>query len=130
MPISSLYAAYVQMLQNSTCYKLLGNAEQQELLTAFNLASDEQINAAMEEIKKSEIVFAEAEAKRKQHDERQIQLVSEIKITLREIDKTELKENEQKDAANSIQISEQLLASLNQVPTTNKPERKKFFGLF
>jgi len=116
-----------QALAQSPPFQLLPVEKQSQLKQSFANATDEQVQQAIAEIKKTDLEAAQNEQKRDAQEQKRAQAAQVLKTEMTQETKVELKENEAKDASDSEKEAENILASIGQ---KDKPKRKKFLGIF
>lgn len=128
MATKALQDQFFFALRISKSFQLLTPEEQSALLAVFANASDEQMQAGLEELQRDILNTQKLETELRQRAERQVKMAEDIKVTLKEIKTQELKEHSEKDAEESSRAAEKILETI--VEVEEKPKRKKFFCHF
>lgn len=127
MATQELLNQLYQALAQSSSFQLLPPEKQAELKQGFANATDDQIQQALQEVQQTNLEASRNEQKRQEKAQTQAQAAQALKNEMVQEQKTELKENQEKDAAESEEEAEKILASIGQ---KDKPKRKKIFGIF
>ncbi len=130
MPTPSLQQTFFQKLRSSRFFSLLKTPEQEELIRMYMNADDAQLMQAMQEIDNSTVELTKIDEERKKKLREQLNLVSEIKVNLGQLKKAQLEEHEETDRKVETKAAEELLQTIDKIPQTNAPKRKKFLGIF
>jgi hypothetical protein len=128
MPSQSLLEQFFQALEASKSFKLLSVEQQMQIRNNFLNASDKQLLQALAALKEDAIATQSLEAEQRKNDEKKQFLLNKIKITVKEVRKDQLKENEEQDAKNSSDVLQVLEENLEK--SNSKPKTKKFLGIF
>lgn len=128
MADTNLQNQFFTALRASKSFSLLKPDEQEKLLQAFANATDEQLNAGLAELTLDAARQQQAELEELQRNKDLAVKVQELKKTLKEVETEERKENEAADVEESGKEADKLLAALS--GAEEKPERKKFLGIF
>ena len=120
------------LLKASRSFKLYNAGQQQSLLNNFTNSTDEQLSAAIEAVKQSEIDMDELEKKRKEQEEKALESAQKLKESMKAVDREMLAEADKKDRVEAEKTAEKLLAELEKIPQipVEKMKRKKLFGIF
>ena len=129
MPTQELKDQFNSLLRASKSFKLLSAEEQANLLKLYETATDEQLRGGIEALNQDLVRQKDLEAKLRENEEKQIRLAQEIKALLKEIDKEELKVNNEQDARDSSKAADELLGKLGKVDDKSG-KKKKFLGIF
>ena len=119
---------FFKALENSKSFQLLASAQQAELRKGFASATDEQLIRGLEELKKDAAATSTLDEQRKKQEASLVEAAMKLKDTMKEIEKSELRESEARDAEESSMAADKMLSTLEKIPT--KPKRKKFLGIF
>jgi hypothetical protein len=130
MSDQALKETFFATLRASKSYSLLSAEEQKHLLEVFASATDEQLQEGLKALREDAAKQTMLEAKMAEQQKKAADLAVEIKTTLKEIDKTERKENEEKELVESADAADKLLAKIGAPTESEKPKRKKFLGIF
>ncbi|MFH0837947.1 MAG: hypothetical protein V1880_01630 [Patescibacteria group bacterium] len=134
MTSQTLLDQFFGLLAASNSFQLLSPEEQAAIKTNYQNASDEQLNQAIQTLREDQIASEKLAAEAKQMQEEVEKNVAQMKITLREIKKDELKKQEAVAVAEDEQKGKALLQEIETMKDPQKKEapkkRKKFLGIF
>ena len=118
-------------LNESESFKKMTPEQQAAVRERYLSASDEELNFALTELKKDSNARAEREAVMKKREAEQIAAVTELKETMRAIERDQVKANIDRDRSVSDKKADEILGELEKISSDEKSKkRKKWFGIF
>lgn len=128
MATPALKDKFYRLLLNSKMFDLLEPQEQQQLMHAYELATDQHYMQGITEIERIEAELDQAAAEMAVNQTSQTQRLERIKTAYEELKKTKLRKMSQQEASTSEKAAEALLKNMQ---AEEKPKkRKKFLGIF
>jgi hypothetical protein len=114
--------------QSSPTFSQLPSDQKAKIRQQYLNASDEQALNALKALESADKNYIVAQEKRKEAEQKKIQLTEVILIETKNLEKVSLKSKEKKEEQNSDKVLSQLETDLEGL--NPKPKRKKWFGIF
>jgi|GEM_PF-2624448 len=127
MPSKELLNRLMAALDSSPLFKEIGLDDQIEIKEKYKHSSDDEILDALKALDQAEEMSADVDKEEKEIQNEKVEMVQEVKSSMRTLKKVELQDAEVQDAQQTDKDAEKLINGLGKADT---PKKKKLFGIF